>query len=371
MAAKHSDVCIIGGGFFGCSLAVAFADQGYRVILVEERSALMERASYNNQARVHNGYHYPRSILTALRSRINFPKWIAAYQACVVNDFDKYYAVARRFSKVSASQFAGFMRRVGASLSNAPKEIEQMFNPGLIEQVFTVKEFAFDAARLADLMRFELDRARVEVKVRTRAVNVAESIGGLSVTLAQELVGESDRLETRHVFNCTYSQINDLLTASHLPLIRLKHELAEMALIEVPEPLKKVGITVMCGPFFSLMPFPSRGLHTLSHVRYTPHAAWEDTVSLYRGQSSFKAGVRPPSHFRHMLADAQRYMPILETCHQVDSLWEIKTVLPASEGDDSRPILFRRDAGLRNLHCVMGAKIDNIFDALAECTHVV
>jgi hypothetical protein len=126
----------------------------------------------------------------------------------------------------------------------------------------------------------------------------------------------------------------------------------------------------MCGPFFSLMPFPARGLHTLSHVRYTPHAAWDDSDAVHAAHENFKAGARPPSNYRFMLADAQRYMPSLAQCVQRDSLWEIKTVLPASEGDDSRPILFRRDCGLKNLHCVMGAKIDNIFDALAECAHL-
>jgi hypothetical protein len=50
----------------------------------------------------------------------------------------------------------------------------------------------------------------------------------------------------------------------------------------------------------------------------------------------------------------------------VDSLWEVKTVLPTSEADDSRPILMRRHFGMANLHCILGAKIDNVYDALDE-----
>ena len=67
-----------------------------------------------------------------------------------------------------------------------------------------------------------------------------------------------------------------------------------------------------------------------------------------------------------MVRDAARYLPILNECRYVDSLWEIKTVLPRSERDDSRPILFQRHHGLANLHCVLGAKIDNIFDLMEE-----
>ena len=143
-----------------------------------------------------------------------------------------------------------------------------------------------------------------------------------------------------------------------------------MALVQMPDELRNLGITVMCGPFFSCMPFPARGLHTLSHVRYTPHGSWQEVERACTHLRDFLGHKKPKSFYPYMLADAQRYMPALSECKYVDSLWEIKTVLPQSEENDSRPILFKSDCGLKNLHCVMGAKIDNIFDALTECAHL-
>jgi hypothetical protein len=67
-----------------------------------------------------------------------------------------------------------------------------------------------------------------------------------------------------------------------------------------------------------------------------------------------------------MVHDAARYLPILGQCSYVDSLWEVKAVLPRNEADDGRPILFRRHHGLTNFHCVLGAKIDNVYDLLDE-----
>ena len=359
---------VVGGGFYGCSLAVALARQGGKVLLCEQEEALLTRASYNNQARVHNGYHYPRSVLTAVRSRVNFPRWVHDYRECVVDDFEKYYAIARRFSKVSAQQFRYMMQRVGAPLEPAPKRVSRLFNDALIEQVFTVREFAFDAARLRAMMEAELHDAGVEVSYSTRALKIAQDGEALRVTLLRD--GHETAASGTHVFNCTYSHINELLAASGLPLIRLKHELAEMALVEMPEELRHLGVTVMCGPFFSCMPFPARGLHTLSHVRYTPHGSWQEVERTCPELRDFLSHKRPQSFYPYMLADAQRYMPSLSECRYVDSLWEIKTVLPQSEESDSRPILFKNDCGLKNLHCVMGAKIDNIFDALTECAHL-
>src|SRR3954471_11477302 len=126
------DAVVVGGGFFGASLALLLQARVKSVLLLEQEPALMTRASYHNQARVHAGYHYPRSLMTAVRSRINFPGFRDDFAECIVEDFAAYYAVARTFSKVSARQFAHFMGRAGAPLETAPAPVVKLFNPSLI-----------------------------------------------------------------------------------------------------------------------------------------------------------------------------------------------------------------------------------------------
>ena len=60
-----ADAVIIGGGFYGSAIAIYLAKtRGLRrLILLEREPELLIRASYNNQARVHNGY----TIQEALR----------------------------------------------------------------------------------------------------------------------------------------------------------------------------------------------------------------------------------------------------------------------------------------------------------------
>lgn len=362
-ASASYDAVVIGGGFFGCRIAQHLRAFLPRVVVVEQEADLLQRASYNNQARVHQGYHYPRSFLTALRSRVNFGRFVQEYPECVDSSFTKLYAISRNFSHVTATQFRAFCERIGAPIEPAPRDLRSLFDPDRIEEAFVVKEWAFDAVKLKEHVARDLAAGGVEVRLRTRATRFSAAEGGL---VEVSIVGARgpEQLTARKVFNCTYSGLNHVLGPSRLPTLSLKHEGTEMALVEPPGALRGLGITVMCGPFFSIMPFPPRGLHTLSHVRYTPHHAWWE-----RDEARAKPADHRPelkSAYDRMVRDAARYVPALKDCTYRGSLWEVKTVLPASETDDSRPILFCLDHGLKNLVCLMGGKIDNVYDMLHE-----
>ncbi|MCG7588651.1 FAD-dependent oxidoreductase, partial [Photobacterium sp. OFAV2-7] len=157
------DIAIIGGGFFGVYIAEFYALIGKRVALIEMNNDLMQRASYVNQARVHNGYHYPRSILTALRSRISFPRFVDEFQDCISNDFEKYYMTANLLGKVSANQFKKFCDRIGAPCDVAPEKVRKLVNPKLIDAVFSTREYAFDSEKLKKIMIDRIRNAGVQV----------------------------------------------------------------------------------------------------------------------------------------------------------------------------------------------------------------
>jgi hypothetical protein len=143
-----------------------------------------------------------------------------------------------------------------------------------------------------------------------------------------------------------------------------------MALIDPPKQLMGAAVTVMDGPFFSMMPYPSTGYFTLSHVRYTPHCSWVDggVDGWMGGRVDVWADGRvdvwtpPPSRFQHMVADAARYLPAMRASRYISSIFEVKAVMPRSEQDDSRPILLRRCPEHPDLFSVLGAKIDSAYD---------
>lgn len=360
------DAVIIGGGFYGAAIAIYLAkSRGFQnIVLLEREAALLTRASYNNQARVHNGYHYPRSFTTAYRSQVNLPKFVRDWPNAVKKDFLKLYAIARRNSKVTPKQFERFCREIDARVVPAAAKLRDLFDARLIEAVFEVDEYAFDSTQLAQWAVQELTQCGVHVVLQARAQGIVKmEAGGLQVEVLHDS-GVEETIRSHRVFNCTYSGLNQFHGDYPGSTTTLKHEITEMALVDVPPVLRDIGITVMDGPFFSLMPFPARKLHTLSHVRYTPHMNWLDKpdVDPYQKLAQYERHTRVD----RMKRDVVRYLPAIRNSLYVDSLFEVKTILVKNEGDDGRPILFEKYSNLAGFYSVLGGKIDNIYDVLEK-----
>jgi glycine/D-amino acid oxidase-like deaminating enzyme len=352
-------IAIIGGGFYGCSVAEYLAQQGAEVIVFEQASDLMTRASYNNQARLHNGYHYPRSFSTAYRSRLNFSRFLQDYRPAIATNFVKLYAIARLSSKVSSRQFEYFCQNIEAPLTPARTSFADLFSPRLISAVYETQEYAFDAAVLRRLLTERLAKAGVKIQLDT---TIEQIVSSGSPAPIQVIDRRGNSTPAEYVFNCTYSGLNRVAGITPTQL-KLKHEITELSLIQLPPELENIAVTVMDGPFFSFMPFPDRGLSTFTHVRYTPHAAWIEAANDGLNPYEMLEECDRATNFGFMIRDAQRYIPCLETATYQDSLFEIKTVLVRNEGDDGRPILFEVDAHEPRIVSMLGSKIDNIYDA--------
>lgn len=359
-----ADAVVIGGGFYGLRIALFLRERlGFRRVTVLESSPdFMNRASYVNQARVHNGYHYPRSILTAYRSQVNFPSFASEYRDAIVEDFAHYYGIARTLSKTNARQFELFCRRIGSYIADAPASMTKLFDERRIEKLFLVKEPSFDSRILRELL---LDRIASKGGIELRTQSKVDRI--IAVDHGLEVGSGDYAIRAPRVISAVYSGLNALHEAVGLPLVDLQHELTELVLVAMPPALEHAAVTVMDGPFFSIMPFPSRRLHSLSHVRYTPHHRWrEGAGATSRNPYAAMNQVGRETNFAPIYADVMRYMPGASAISYRDSLFEAKTVLARSAQDDSRPILFRPDHGLHGYTCIMGGKLDNIYDVLNE-----
>ena len=352
------DAVVIGGGFYGSYIANYLSETRRlsNVLLVEQSDELLSKASVNNQARVHGGYHYPRSFTTAFRSSVNKESFIYEFQDSVNYNFSNFYAISKINSKVTSKQFSNFCKQIGAKTIPASNDIRSLFNQRLIEDVFGVIEPAFNAEILKELINEKLAFSGVEIQLNSMIEEVNQDNNLFQLKLNQRNVILD--VQSKLVFNCTYSGISQIQGNIPKTKITLKHELTEMLLIEPPEILKSKSFTVMDGPFFSMMPYPSRNLYTLSHVRYTPHFEMIDFANSPNHIDWSKIETRKAK----ILRDSSRYIPLLNESKYVDSIFEIKTILQKNEVDDGRPILFEKNCP--GYYSILGGKIDNIYDII-------
>lgn len=353
---NDTSIVIIGGGFYGCCLALYLRSITDSIVLIEAGSQIMTRASRVNQARVHTGFHYPRSILTAVKSMVLHHRFAQEFPEAIVSNFRMLYGLARHNSRVPVGRFWRMFRDMGAPIQRASATQLALFNNDLIEDVFDCTETAFDYTVLRHNLLGRMDALNVDLRLNTEVTALSEDSEGVTLELSN---GQELRAAT--VFNVTYGNINQILRKAKLPEARIKHELAEIVMAEIPSELSGQAVTIMDGPFFSIMPYPAKQTYSLTHVRYTPHLTWIDTLGLpapYEVARAYKG----PSRAYQMKADAQRYMPCLTDLRLGKSLFEVKTVLLKNEHDDGRPILFQRNPDTSRIVSILGGKIDNIYD---------
>ena len=102
--------------------ALYCARRGQSVTVLEIDDAPFSRATYVNQARLHMGYHYPRSLSTAMKSAGYFRRFAEDYSFCVFSEFQQVYATSRHFSWTDAAEFQKFCRDAGIPCEPLPVE---------------------------------------------------------------------------------------------------------------------------------------------------------------------------------------------------------------------------------------------------------
>lgn len=154
MSEKY-DKIIIGAGFYGLYSALFCGEKGQRVLVLECDPAPFGRATYINQARVHQGYHYPRSLSTAMKSAGYFERFHKDFSFCINREFRKVYATSSVYSWTNGAQFKKFCE--AAHIPCEELHAELFFKKGMCDRAFLTREYTYDATILKN---YYLERLR-------------------------------------------------------------------------------------------------------------------------------------------------------------------------------------------------------------------
>ena len=365
---EQYDKIILGAGLYGLYSALKCGEAGQKILVLERDEGPFMRATYINQARVHMGYHYPRSFSTAIKSAHYFDRFCRDYGFCNLTTFDQIYATSTHFSWTNGEEFEKFCRDAGIRCDRVATE--KYFNPGMCDGAFLTQEYTYDAQILKAWFLEQLEPLS-QVTIRYNAQPTA--IHNLGDLWEVEAAGETFR--TGFLLNATYAGINDIHAMLGLEPFKIKYELCEMILCTVNDTLKNTGITVMDGPFFSIMPFGKTGLHSLTSVTFTPHQTSWDPVATFPCQQESQGKCRPgnlyncnqcpgkpASAWPYMSQLARKYLREEYGFTYYKSLFSMKPILKASEIDDSRPTVIREMNQSPRLVSVLSGKINTVYD---------
>ena len=367
---ERYDKIIIGAGLYGLYSALFCAKRGQRVIILECDPTPFRRATYINQARVHQGYHYPRSISTALKSAGYFERFNKDYDFCINREFDQIYATSSQYSWSDGKQFKDFCR--AADIPCEQLVPENYFKPGMCDGVFRTREYTYDAKILLDYFLEELTKYPNEATIK-----YGVDITTIDKTSDSYIIHTAEGIdyESGFVLNATYASTNQILEKVGFEKFGIKYELCEIILCDVNEKLKDIGFTVMDGPFFSIMPFGKTGLHSLTSVTFTPHTTSYDGLPTFECQKE-SGGYCSPTHlgncndcpakpktaFPYMANLARKYMLDEYGFEYKGSLFSMKPILMSSEIDNSRPTVIRKYSENPTFVGVLSGKINTVYD---------
>ena len=367
------DKIIIGAGLYGLYAALFCGKRGESVLVLENDSSPFERATYANQARVHMGYHYPRSISTAIKSREYFDRFNEDYSFCINNKFKKIYATSTKLGWTTSEQFKKFCMDTDVNCDEIPTE--KYFKQGMCDGAFLTTECSYDAQELKNWFKDEIKKLQNIRTVYNIKIKTIENNGEHYVFT----LGNNDTYKTGFAINATYASVNQIHAILGFPMLPIKYELCEIILCKPNDNLKDVGITVMDGPFFSIMPFGYTGLHTLTSVTFTPHATSFESVPTFACQSrsdgycsTQKLGncntcpAKPETAWEYMSHLAKKYLNDDYGFEYVKSLYSMKPILKASEIDDSRPTLIQRYSNNPCFISVLSGKINMVYELNKE-----
>lgn len=294
---------VIGGGIFGICAAIELSKAGVDVELFEQDSELMQGATSVNQNRFHLGYHYPRSIPTATQCQEGASGFKEYFGSSLINIKENYYAIGKNGSRVSFEQYLNFCKSNNLPYTKKyPKAL--LLKRSRVSGCILVDEQIIDLLKFKRLAHDLLKKKKVKVYLKRMFKK-----------------GEGSGYDV--VVNATYSNFNYINKMLGLPLRKFRYDICNVPIIETPRELAGVGITIMDGNFYSILPYG----------RTPYHLFWSVQGSTIRSE-----GIYPSQKKSHKIANYRddTYIPLLKYAKLIDVLRTIKILAYDVEYSDER-----------------------------------
>jgi len=317
-------IAVIGAGYFGVTIASTLA-KDHLVDLYEKNSDILMAGSDVNQCRLHRGYHYPRSDETVQELLNSNESFRSEFEDAIMGNTDNYYAIAKKDSATSASEYLKFCQR-----NNLYYELSQpaILDNNSIDLCVKVKENLFDHKKIKEICWKKLQTSKVNMLLNTEFKKK-----------------DFDKYDL--VIICTYGDWELLLDENVKVKQDFQFEVCEKVFVKLPPNFKNISLLIMDGPFMSIDPVGDTGMFIIGDV---VHTVRQRKIGKFPSINSkyipyLNKGILsnvPISNYKLFIGSASKFMPELQNAEYVGSSFCVKTTLSNVDKTDKRPTVINQ-----------------------------
>jgi glycine/D-amino acid oxidase-like deaminating enzyme len=319
-------VAIIGGGIFGVSCAIELAPH-CEVVVFERHAELLTEATFHNQWRHHSGFHYPRSMETVREIQSTRDDFHAMYGSRVIQQIVSYYCTSASAREITRERYLDACAAGGLEFTivDPPAGI---VDPKQVDLCIRTDEGVFQFYNLREEIEERLKGLpNCELRRQTNVTSSKWGKGGDKIIESRQN-GKVRREQFDFVINATYANLNLLANWLGFPVQPLRFDLCEMVLLELP--MDPICVTVLDGPFTSLVGTGRPGEFLLSHIH-------ESVLATAVTPDGLPPVWRPRSNHRNLIRKCARYLPVVSEARVIESRFATRAVRAFNEDYDGRP----------------------------------
>ena len=321
------NIAIIGAGIFGVTTASVLGEE-FKMTIFERHKDILTEASYANQYRHHQGYHYPRSpetIKQIKESTVDFEKM---YGKAIVS-IPSYIAVAKNGSKVTDDEF----RKICKDNNLAYKEeypTDNFLNKDEVSACIKTNEAVYDYDVLKELMKKGIENKNVSLKLGTEVKKIKITKDGKKIITFNSNGGYKTEMFD-YVINATYANYNTIVDMLGFAKRELEFRFKEFSIIQIKGP-KPQAVMVIDGPFATIVPIGNTDFYTFGDVPLSIHSSKK--IYSDKDFQNWKKDVKP--RILKMLKRCSKWLPILKQARYIKSIFVALTIDMSSRKNDDR-----------------------------------
>jgi hypothetical protein len=359
---KKKNIAVIGCGAFGAMIALRLSQKGCNVTIFESKKECLRGASFNNQNRLHLGFHYPRDIMTAKQCIKGFSRFCEEFPECIVSGFQNLYFISKEGSFTKSDAYIDFCNNLGLQykLINNKDLPFEVLNTSLSTQC---EEVVYDCNILRSSIMKKLNSSGVKLKTESKIDFVEKTTTGYKLKCNNKSYDSYD-----HVINCTYADINRITEQLGHKIEKAQYEYTAIPIVKLD--IDTIGITIMDGPFMTLLPHGKSKNFLMYHVNHSVLSR-EDAANVNPNwlskSTSPSKNLDLAKMFKEMKDDCSFFIPSVSDAEMIGMLEGPRMVIANSDDTDKRPSILKSYDG--SYHTVFSGKIDHciwVADDLVE-----